>query len=55
MRAEFNEKIRKAKEAKDMLSGRSPSTSKTLAQSRSEVSINQVKSIEDDGIDELEF
>ena len=54
MRAEFYEKVRKAKEVKDT-SGRSPSTSKGLAQSRSEVSINQGKPIESDKTDELEF
>ena len=47
MKIEFHEKVRKAKEAKDM-SGRSPSTTKALGQSRSEVSINQVKPIENE-------
>jgi len=47
MKIEFHEKVRKAKEAKDM-SGRSPTTSKTLGQSRSEVSINQGKPIENE-------
>jgi hypothetical protein len=54
MRAEYLEKVRKAREVKDT-SGRSPSTNKGLAQSRSEVSINQAKPIESDKTDEQEF
>lgn len=52
MKAEFNDKIRKAKEVKEM-SGRSPSQNKGLSQSRSEVSLSNLRTVgEDDKMDD---
>lgn len=52
MKAEFNDKFLKAKEVKEM-SGRSPSQNKGLSQSRSEVSLSNLRTVgEDDKMDD---